>query len=88
MNLEPEEMVFWGTHGGAETDLVVERGDKRYGFEFKVMEEPGVTHSMTIAKRDLQLNNVYLVYPGELSFPLRDGMKPLGYARIPEFRFP
>jgi hypothetical protein len=31
---------------------------------------------------------VFLVYPGELSFPLRNGMEALGYSRIPEFRFP
>lgn len=86
--LEPDETFFWGTHGGAEIDLVVERGGKRYGFEFKVTEKPGVTHSMTIARADLDLATVYLVYPGELSFPLRDGMAALGYARLPGFRFP
>jgi hypothetical protein len=69
-------------------DLVVERGGKRYGFEFKATEKPRVTHSMTIAKADLALEKAYLVYPGELSFPLRDGMEALGYAKIPDFRFP
>jgi predicted AAA+ superfamily ATPase len=68
-------------------DLIVERGGKRYGFEFKVTEKPSVTHSMTIAKEDLELEKVYLVYPGDLSFPLRDGMETLGYAKIPEFGF-
>lgn len=84
LNVEPDEMFFRGTHGGAEIDLVVERGGRRYGFEFKVTEKPGVTHSLTIAKEDLGLDKFYLVYPGELSFPLRDGMETLGYARIPE----
>jgi hypothetical protein len=88
LGLEADEIFFWGTHGGAEMDLIVERGGKRYGFEFKVTEKPSVTHSMTIAKADLELEKVYLVYPGELSFPLRDGMETLGYARIPEFGFP
>lgn len=86
--IEPDEAFFWGTHGGAEMDLIVERGGKRYGFEFRVTEKPSVTHSMTIAQADLDLEKIYLVYPGELSFPLRDGMEALGYARIPEFRFP
>lgn len=86
--LGPEETFFWGTHGGAEIDLVVERGGKRYGFEFKVTEKPGVTHSMTIAQADLDLQTVYLVYPGELSFPLRAGMEALGYPQLPAFRFP
>jgi len=68
--------------------LMRERGGKRYGFEFKVTKKPRLTHSMTIARADLDLEKVYLVYPGELSFPLRDGMATLGYARIPEFKFP
>lgn len=88
LDLEPDETFFWGTHGGAEMDLIVERGGKRYGFEFKATEKPGVTHSMTIAQADLELEKVYLVYPGELSFPLRDKMETLGYAKIPEFKFP
>jgi hypothetical protein len=88
MDLHPDETFFWGTHGGAEMDLIVERGGKRYGFEFKVTEKPGVPHSMTIAQADLALEKVYLVYPGELSFPLRDGMEALGYTRIPEFGLP
>lgn len=88
LGLEDDELYFWGTHGGAEIDLVVVRGGKRYGFEFKVTEKPTVTHSMTIAKADLQLEKVFLVYPGELSFPLRQGMETLGYAHIPAFKFP
>lgn len=83
-----DEAYFWGTHGGAEIDLVVERGGKRYGFEFKATEKPSVTHSMTIAQQDLELETVYLVYPGELSFPLRDGMEAIGYAQLPDFRLP
>ncbi len=41
--------------------------------------------SSAIAKADLALEKAYLVYPGELSFPLRDGMEALGYAKIPDF---
>ena len=88
LRLDPDEIFFWGTHGGAEIDLVIERGGKRYGFEFKVTEKPSVTHSMTIAQSDLGLEKIYLVYPGELSFPLRNGMEALGYSKIPEFVFP
>lgn len=81
-------MFFWATHGGAELDLVVRRGGKLYGFEFKVTENPSVTHSMTTAKKDLGLEAVYLVYPGELSFPLRQGMFAVGYQQFPKFQWP
>ncbi len=86
LELEPEDMFFWATHGGAEMDLVVRRGGKLYGFEFKATERPAVTHSMTIAQKDLGLSKVYLVHPGDLSFPLREGMEALGYRQIPELR--
>jgi predicted AAA+ superfamily ATPase len=88
LGLEDDEIHFWATHAGAEMDLVVRRRGRLYGFEFKATEKPSATHSMTIAKRDLGLERVYLVYPGELSFPLRDGMEALGFAGIPEFRLP
>lgn len=78
--LRTEEMFFWATHGGADLDLVIERSGKRFGFEFKVTEKPGVTHSMTIAKADLGLEQVFLVYPGEKSFGLREGMEAVGMA--------
>ena len=88
LRLEPDETFFWGTHGGAEIDLVIERGGKRYGFEFKVTERPSITHSMTIAQADLALEKIFLVYPGELSFPLRAGMTALAYKDIPELQLP
>jgi len=88
LGLKEDELFFWATHGGAEMDLVVERDGRRFGFEFKLTEKPGVTHSMTIAKEDLALDAVYLVYPGERSFSLREGMEALGYAGIPEFSLP
>ena len=88
LELEPEDSFFWATHGGAEMDLVVRHGGKLFGFEFKTTEKPAVTHSMTVARKDLDLAGVYLVYPGDLSFPLRDGMEALGYAQIPDFRLP
>jgi hypothetical protein len=69
-------------------DLVVRRGGKLYGFEFKATERPRVTHSMTIARSDLGLERVYLIYPGEKSFPLRDGMMAIGYSTLPELDLP
>lgn len=85
LRLRADEVFFWGTHGGAEIDLVVERDGRRFGFDFKVTEKPCVTHSMTIAKADLELDRVFLVYPGEPSFPLRDGMETLGFAKLGSF---
>lgn len=83
LRIEPGEAWFWSTHAGAEIDLVLHRGGRLFGFEFKATETPRITKSMRIAKSDLGLERVFLVYPGELSFPLDDGMEALGYAQIP-----
>jgi len=88
LEIEPEDAYFWATHAGAEIDLIVRRSGKLYGFEFKVSEKPTVTHSMTIAAADLGLEKIFVVYPGEVSFPLRDGIEAVGYSQIPELRLP
>lgn len=85
LDLNPDDLFYYRTHGGAEMDLVVRQQGKLYGFEFKTTEKPSMTHSMTIAQKDLNLEAVYLVYPGELSFPLRDRMWALGYQQLPAF---
>ncbi len=67
-----EECFFWGTHSGAELDLLLHKGDKRIGFEFKYSDAPKFTASMQTALTDLTLDHLYLIYPGVGQFPLRD----------------
>lgn len=64
------DAYFWATHGGAELDLVVFRGTRRIGFEFKVSDAPSVTKSMHIAVSDLELDELKVVYPGAKSYRL------------------
>ena len=45
-------------------------------------------HSWFFSGRVESVRLPYLVHPGDLSFPLRDGMEALGYAQLPEFRLP
>ncbi|MCY2995333.1 MAG: ATP-binding protein [Planctomycetota bacterium] len=74
------EAYFWATHGGAELDLLVSRGGQRYGFEFKFADAPGTTKSMRVALADLDLERLFVVYPGERGFPLDEKIEavPLG----------
>ena len=58
------QAYFWGTHGGAELDLVLTRNGKRYGFEVKYTESPKTTKSMRIASEALDLERLFVVYPG------------------------
>ncbi len=64
---------FWGTHAQAELDLLVMHQGHRIGFEFKYADAPGTTRSMHIAREDLKLEKLFVVYPGVGgSYPLTD----------------
>ena len=71
----PDEAYFWATHQGAELDLLLLRGNQRIGVEFKRADVPTFTRSMRIARDDLKLDALYVVYPGEQRFRLADGVE-------------
>ena len=73
MNAE-RDAYFWGTHGGAELDLLISRGGAKYGFEFKFTETPATTKSMRVAMTDLKLQKLFVVYPGTRRFELDDAI--------------
>jgi predicted AAA+ superfamily ATPase len=66
------DAYFWATHAGAELDLLLFHKGKRLGFEFKFGEKIDVTKSMHIAQKDLGLDHLYIVHPGEHCFPVDD----------------
>ena len=80
---EAGSVYFWATHGGAELDLLVMRGGKRYGFECKLADAPGTTRSMRVALNDLELEHLWVVYPGKQAYPLDDRISVLPVADIP-----
>jgi predicted AAA+ superfamily ATPase len=78
---DTRDAYFWATHAGAELDLMVLHGGRRYGFEFKYAEAPAPNRSMRIASEDLRLDHLWVIYPGTKSWsagagitvqPLRD----------------
>jgi len=68
--LRPAQAFFWGTHAGAELDLLFFHSGHRYGMEFKFTEAPVMTKSMWIALEDLELEHIWVVYPGKHRFPI------------------
>jgi predicted AAA+ superfamily ATPase len=68
---------FYGTHAGAELDLVLLRKDRLWGFEFKCADAPSTTKSMHVAMRDLKLEHLYVVHPGEHRWPLGERITAL-----------
>jgi len=71
------DAYFYGTHGGAELDLLIVRGGKRYGFEFKYGDAPSATKSMHAVMADLKLHQLWAVHAGERSYPLAPRMTAL-----------
>lgn len=65
-----KDSFFWATHAGAELDLLIVRGSKKWGFEFKFTESPEITKSMRIALQDLKLERLHIIYPGKQSTQL------------------
>jgi hypothetical protein len=84
--IEPDEAYHWRTHNGAELDLLVIKNGKRFGFECKRMDAPRLTPSMKAALNDLDLERLYVLYPGEKSYPLRDGIEVLAITGLAENR--
>lgn len=79
----PDECYFWATYAGAELDLLVVRGTRRIGFEFKYTEAPSVTPSMLVAKADLRLDELVVLHGGSKSWPMADGIRAVAAARLP-----
>lgn len=77
-----DECFFWATHAGAELDLLIVRGRKRYGFEIKRTVSPKVTPSMRHALEDLQLAQLDVVHAGDHTFPLTDQIRAISLANI------
>ena len=63
---------FWGTHNGAELDLLLLEGGKRLGFEIKYSDAPRILPSMRIAMKELRLHRLTVLYPGSRSYSLAD----------------
>jgi len=71
------QAYFWGVHSGGELDLLFAQGGKKYGVEVKFSEAPQVTPSMKNALETLKLSHLWIVYPGEHSYPITEDMTAL-----------
>jgi predicted AAA+ superfamily ATPase len=76
------DAYFWATHAGAELDLLVHRGSQRYGFEFKYGRNPSLTKSMHTALKDLRLDRLYVVHPGDECYELNDHTEAVGILHL------
>ena len=72
--IEPDEVYYWATHGGAELDLVLIKDGRMLGVECKRVDAPRLTPSMRIANESLNLEQIAIVYPGTKRYSLGDNI--------------
>lgn len=77
-----DQCYFWGTHQGAELDLLVVAGRRRLGFDFKRTSAPAVTASMRIALSDLRLERLDVIHAGTMEFRMDERIRAVPLARV------
>ena len=82
LGARPEECWFWATHGGAELDLLVVRGTRRFGFEVKRTTAPKLTPSARSAIASLHLDRLDVVHAGEDTFSLGPRLRAVAFRRL------
>ena len=82
LGVRRDQCYFWATHGGAELDLLVVEGRRRYGFEFKRTAAPQITRSMHSALSDLKLTRLDVVHAGKQTFPLAKKVRAVAAGEI------
>ncbi len=83
--IRPSQLYYWATYSGAELDMFFIVNGKRYGIEFKFSEAPEKTKSMVIAIDSLKLNKLFIVYPGEKSWPVNKTISVCPIDKVGEF---
>ena len=78
-----EELYFWGTHAGGEIDLFWQGKGKNWGAEFKNMDAPRRTRSMNTAIEDLNIEHLWVIYPGKETYKLAANITVMPLSEIP-----
>lgn len=79
-----DECFFWARQSGAELDLLLFKNGKRLGFEFKYSDAPKMTQSMRTALQDLKLDHLYVICPGQGSYPIAEKISVYGLEAFAE----
>lgn len=83
-SLRNEDLYFWAVHEQAELDLLSTADGKMIGYEFKFSDKPQLTKSMLAAYELLQLDALYVVYPGAVRFALSPGIEAVPLSHLNE----
>ncbi len=86
LTIRPGAAYFWATYQGAEIDLFFIHHGKRFGIEIKYSESPKATRSAQIALNDLGLQHLWLVHPGNHTYPVDEKISALPLTAIGQLR--
>ncbi len=65
------DVSFYRTAAGAELDVVVELGSKKYGFEIRLSSAPTVTKGFWQACKDIGVHHAYVLAPVQQGWPMK-----------------
>jgi len=82
--VRPDGAYFWATHTGAELDLLLFSGRRRFGVEAKFQDAPRLTPSMRVALEDLALDHLIVLYPGDTRYTLHERVTVVPLAHVAE----
>ena len=80
--MESENCYFWSSHSTAEIDLLIFKNNKRIGFEFKYTDTPKITPSMKLSFEYLNLDEIKVIFPGNIKFKLSNEIEAVGLESI------
>ncbi len=78
----PQEFYFWSTHSGAEVDLFWQDAGKNWAIECKFADAPKSTKSVQSALADLDLEHLWVVYPGKEKYRIAERITALPLAKV------
>ncbi|MEW6041978.1 MAG: ATP-binding protein [Elusimicrobiota bacterium] len=76
---------FWATHAGAEVDLFWQHDGKNWACEFKFSDAPQMTKSMKSAIENLNLERLWIIYPGDKKYVLHKRIMVLPFRQVPTY---
>lgn len=86
---ERRQPYFFRSQDGAEIDLLFELGGKPdLAIEVKRASAPSLDKGFSIACNDLDIQQRYVVYPGQERYPLRYGAEAIPFAQLAELMMP
>ncbi len=77
LNRPENSFYFWNVHSGSELDLFWQQNGKNWGVEFKFAGAPRLTKSVNIVQKDLELEHLWVIYPGRDKYRLSNNITVL-----------